>query len=66
MEPFVDMYIAVWLCSHVATFWLHCGYMAMWLSGYVATCGYVAVWHWPRGYVAVLNFVRIPRPVDAY
>ena len=47
--------------------WL-CGYVGMWLCGYVAMglcgCGYVVVW--VNGYVIILNFVRIPRPADAY
>ena len=40
-----------------SSIWL-CGYVSMWL------CGYVDAWLY--GYVAILNFVRISRLVDAY
>ena len=70
--------VASWLCGYVAM--RQCGYVAVslratWLCGYVSIwlyygcvtlwlCGSVALWLCV--YVAVLNFVPIPRSGDAY
>ena len=56
-QHFVERYEALWLCSYVAI-WL-CGRVAMCLCRCVL-CGYMA-----SGYVAILNFARIPGSVHA-